>query len=79
MRVLLAATAAALATTLASATSGGGWGGLSLEDGKIYYAVDVPALKLSRPPSKPGTLDCRSRRTIPTWNNEEVPVCDASL
>ena len=79
MRFLLAATAAALATSLAAATSGGGWGGLSLEDGKIYYAADVPALKLSRPPSKPGTLDCRSRRTIPTWNNEEVPVCDATL
>lgn len=81
MRFLLAAAAAAaaLATSLTTATSGGGWGNLSLEDGKIYYAADVPALKLSRPPSKPGVLDCRSRRTIPTWNNEEVPVCDASL
>jgi hypothetical protein len=82
-RTLLAAAAAAAAAattfTLVAATSGGGWGGLSLEDGKIYYASDVPALRLSRPPAKAGTLDCRSRRTIPTWNNEEVPVCDASL
>ena len=52
---------------------------LTLEEGKIYYANDVPPLKLARAPAKAGTLDCRSKRTIPTWNNEEVPVCDAAL
>jgi hypothetical protein len=51
----------------------------ALQEGKIYYAKDVPELKLSKAPAKAGTLDCRSKRTIPTWNNEEVVVCDAAL
>ena len=37
-------------------------------------------MKLSKgAPAKAGTLDCRSKRTIPTWNNEEVVVCDSGL
>ena len=51
----------------------------ALQEGKIYYAKDVPEMKLSKAPAKAGTLDCRSKRTIPTWNNEEVVVCDAAL
>lgn len=51
----------------------------ALQEGKIYYAKDVPEMKLSKAPAKAGTLDCRSKRTIPTWNNEEVVVCDAGL
>ena len=51
----------------------------ALQEGKIYYAKDVPELKLSKAPAKAGTLDCRSKRTIPTWNNEEVVVCDSAL
>lgn len=51
----------------------------ALQEGKIYYAKDVPEMKLSKAPAKAGTLDCRSKRTIPTWNNEEVVVCDSGL
>lgn len=51
----------------------------ALQEGKIYYAKDVPEMKLAKAPAKAGTLDCRSKRTIPTWNNEEVVVCDSGL
>lgn len=51
----------------------------ALQEGKIYYAKDVPEMKLAKAPAKAGTLDCRSKRTIPTWNNEEVVVCDSAL
>ena len=71
-----AAAAAAALVALFAATAAAA---LSLEEGKIYYASDVPKLKLAKAPAKAGTLDCRSKRTIPTWNNEEVPVCDAAL
>ena len=51
----------------------------ALQEGKIYYAKDVPEMKLAKAPAKAGTLDCKSKRTIPTWNNEEVVVCDSGL
>ena len=52
----------------------------ALQEGKVYYAKDVPEMKLAKgTAAKAGTLDCRSKRTIPTWNNEEVAVCDAGL
>lgn len=68
------ATALAAALALAATATA-----LPLEEGKIYWAKDVPAMKLAKAPAKAGTLDCRSKRTIPTWNNEEVPVCEAAL
>ena len=51
MRPALRAVAAAAALAVAAC--------MTLEDGKIYYADDVPPLKLGVRPAKAGTLDCR--------------------
>mgnify|MGYP006924373582 FL=1 len=76
------------ATALAAVAALSGSGALAaspslsvqaLQEGKVYYAKDVPEMKLAKAPAKAGTLDCRSKRTIPTWNNEEVVVCDSAL
>jgi len=78
----LAATASALLLLLAPAATSAATPSLSvqaLQEGRVYYAKDVPEMKLAKAPAKAGTLDCKSKRTIPTWNNEEVIVCDSAL